>query len=501
MRMASGKLVPVSKPFGSSKVVVRKLLIALSYYEGDREAAEDLATLIADLERTRNREADILLMRRNDAREVSAPVKAKLELKFDRVRLHVCRRTDARGYPHAPNQMFADLAALMAHSAPFATDYYAWLNLETDVVPTRPGWIGELSAAWHEAEAAGKSALGFIHDNPTPHLNGMAIYAPDIMKRIPQLLGSSPQVCYDIWHASRVLPVAEPTPLIYFSYRQPTITPGDLFAVQGAIAPCLYHGVKDGSARSAVRARFVTFTDQAKPVVILHKSEQTLKMTELQDPTTFSVPSLGAPVSGPDADSRANPINRPNVYTYSHKHEGVTKPELAAILAAWSKGWMSRGWNPVVLTLRDAAKHTRFDDFSAAIDKLPCVGDQKRMAHRFYRWLALDVVGGGLLTDYDVLPLKFTEAESGGVRVFSESAATPIFGAFLTKDASATWIEDIMRYDAQPGDQLNGKPHVSDSMIADEVGLSRDHTTDLNHVANFGLGRKSVAMEQFLEAN
>lgn len=550
--MASGKLVPVSKPFGTAKAVVRKLLICLSYYEGDREAAEDLALLLAELERTRNREADVLLVRRNDAREFSAPVKAKLELKFDRVLTHICRRTDARGYPHGANQMFGDLAMLMAHSVPFATEYYAWLNLESDVVPTRPGWIGELAAQWPQVESAQKAALGYIHDDPTPHLNGMALYAPNLLKRVPQLLGANPQICYDIWHAKRVLPLAESTPLIHFNYRQETITPADLFAVRDgqSVAPCLFHGVKDRSARQAVRARFVTFTETAKPVVIVHKSDQLLAATTIQNPTDFSVSSLEAPKPSdvllesplgtqqlacgnrvpvenpttirvgllpsipPDPSvivlGQDNPAKRPNVYTYSHKHDGVTKAELAAIVAAWSKGWTSRGWNPVVLTLRDAAKHPKFEEFQAAIEKLPCVGDRKRMAHRFYRWLALDVAGGGLLTDYDVLPQVPPDALNTNMPVCANWAEhygekDELLALSLNREESAKWVDTLMKYDAQPTDMLGDKPHVSDKMIASRLLHGTENAVvSIGQLAHFnaervGNGRKSVAMEKFLE--
>ena len=82
MRMSSGRLVPISKPSSASAVKVRKLLIVLQYYEADREAAEDLGILIADLERTRSRQADIMLMRRADSGEIASGVQQKLAQKM-----------------------------------------------------------------------------------------------------------------------------------------------------------------------------------------------------------------------------------------------------------------------------------------------------------------------------------------------------------------------------------------------------------------------------------
>lgn len=555
MKMASGKIVPMSAPFGSKqKAQVRRFLICLSYYEGDREAAEDLLLLIAELERTRNHDADILINRRNDARDISAPVKAKLELKFNKVVYHTCRRSDARGYPFAPNQMFSDLVMLMAHSVPFATDYTHWLNMETDAVPTRPGWIGELTAEWRRIEATGKAAMGYIHNDPVPHLNGMAVYSPSLLKRVPQLIGSSPSVCYDIWHSKRILPHAEGTPLIKFDYRKATIAADELF---GDPSVALYHGVKDRSARLAVRGRHVTFTDRPKNAIsaipaeikesmnaqgqslsrsmaaaerapiILHQSDHKLEVSHLQDPTDFTVPSLETPdaevligstlgtqklasgnrvpVENPVTIRVAEaPAKRPNVYTYSHKHDGVAKAELAAILAAWTKGWTSRGWNPVVLTLRDAAKHVKFDEFQAKVEKLPCVGDKNRMAHRFYRWLALDVVGGGLMTDWDVLPADFgpkiiaQHMEPNGL-VRLQTTDDKIVGLYAGKNEATKFVATIMAYDAQPDDGINGYPHVADTTVIKHTIEAAIMAPTIKHF-DTGTKRKSVAMEKFLES-
>jgi hypothetical protein len=43
----------------------------------------------------------------------------------------------------------------------------------------------------------------------------------------------------------------------------------------------------------------------------------------------------------------------------------------AASLEAWSCAWGAAGWAVRVLTLRDAMKHPRFDEFEARINKLP----------------------------------------------------------------------------------------------------------------------------------
>lgn len=516
------RFVPISKPFGSAKAITRKLLIALSYYEGDRGASEELALLIASLERVRNHEADFMLMRRADARDMNPAVVGKLAEKFDVVHKHACRRTDARGYPMGPNQMFGDLVSLMAHTPPFSTSYYAFLNLETDCVPTRPGWIGELIAAWN-GRSAEVAALGFIHNDPVEHLNGVAIWSSDILRKIPALIGASPQYAYDIWHSKRILPHAAPTDLIAFSYRQATVADGAPFTAANGTSPALYHGVKDGSARAAVKARHVTFTEVIKP----NPKAENLSAAEVAAeilPATISVGSLTTfSEAAADAAKAAAfpevsaalvaevfpenaavatglpdvPPKRQTVYTYAHKHAGVNKAEFEAILEAWKTGWTTRGWNPVVLGLRDAAKHPRFEEFQAAIEKLPCATTRPTVTHGFNRWLALDSVGGGLMVGNDVLPADFTPANC----VLSGKTAVVVdgVGIFFAKEPASNFVQTIISYDAQPADLLNGKPHVTDYTVAKTI--LRDLAADFRVVRFDNLPpneRKSVAMQKFL---
>lgn len=464
VRTGSGKWVPASKPFGSSPIKERKFLICLQFYEGDREVAEDLASLICDLERTRNHQADILLVRRADAKEFGSTARAKLESKFDKVMTHTCRRTGARGYPYGPNELFYDLVTLLPQTPPYRDDYYAFINLEPDAVPTRPGWITELITEWKAASAEGFGAVGHIHDNPTRHLNGMAVYAIDIWRRVGSniLAGGSPQVCYDIRHARNLLPHAKHSPLIFFHYRHSTTTPDEVFSPRGdgSIEPAIFHGVKDCTARDAVRARHIT-------------------MTEVRQ------------------------VKRPNVYTYYHQIVGRLgdDAEVQAILDYWRQGWTSRGWNPIILSFKDAQKHPRFAEFEAAVAKFPnASSDKARTVHQFFRWLALDTAGGGLLTDYDVLPDTFTPANKDNpVPCVFQSDNSKVFAGEFPEGKSSWWVDEIIKYDPQPSDKLGETPHVTDHFIAThaalpfQMGMMAHFNADL-----IGTGRKSVAMERFL---
>lgn len=462
-------MVPAQTSFMRKAPVEKRFLICIQYYDGDRQIAEEVASLICDLERTRNHEADILLVRRADAQEFTAGTRAKLEAKFDRVSTHVCRQLDGRGWPFGCNSLAYDLFDIMANTAPYRDKYYAFIPLEPDVVPTREGWISELITEWKQAHAEGFSAIGYIHDNPRRHVNGVAVWSADTARAVPgkQLRGGSAQIPWDVRHADLLLPLTKQTSLISFKFRRPTITSDELFATGAAI----YHGVKDSSARIAVRDKFVAM----KKV---------------------------APLNAP------NPLNAPkrtNVYTYFQQLTG-TSIEDQAILDTWRQGWSTRGWNPVILSERDAIKHQKFAEYGIKIEKLPVAGDKNRIANKFFRWLALDQVGGGLMVDYDALPGEFTPERislDGGPLLLRSDPAAHLFGIWMNRQQSADWIKEIMSYDAQPDDLIGDKPHVSDDTIARRSMLFEFACMDNPPVKHFGAAsvgneRKSVAMAEFL---
>jgi len=75
------------------------------------------------------------------------------------------------GYPGAANRMFIFTAERAAKSGkPF-------LWMETDMIPTRPGWMDEVVK---EYEECGKPFMGpVLHVYDIPHMNGTAVYPAD----------------------------------------------------------------------------------------------------------------------------------------------------------------------------------------------------------------------------------------------------------------------------------------------------------------------------------
>lgn len=420
----AGTLVKVQTGWGEV-AVAKKLLIVVPYYEGDKRDAEDLLNLICDLERVRAKDADIMVYARFDALPIANSTRDRLADKFEKVHLHTCRRRDGLGYPFGPNQMFFDIVSMLGQQANWSNSYYAFLFLETDAVPTRPGWMTELGDAFKRAEGdRGKSAIGYIHNNPTMHMNGVAVYGTDIYRRVPgdKLGGGNPQIAFDIEKAPILLPMAEDCPLFHFEFKRPTITPAEVFmARRNGVAPAIFHGVKDGSARAAVRARHVSFTDTASAV-------------------------------------------RPPVFTYYHPVNAAHEGENQSILRLWAQAWRARGFNPMVLSARDAVKNQHYAAFFAAIQRFPTVLEKQTQLNRFLRWLALETQGGGLMTDYDVLPSRILASIFPGMTGFH--LARPSMGslgmAYADKPSIAKWLDRIQNYEPQPTDMIGDRRDVSD---------------------------------------
>ena len=445
---AVGKLVPVCPPTGA-RPVVRKLLIVLPYYDGDKAEAEDLAGLICDLERVRVKEADIMVMQRYDAHPFDSSLLQRLGDKFEKVHAHTCRLRDGVGHPFGANQMWYDVVAMFAQVNTWNNAYYAFLFLEPDCVPTRPGWIAELASAFQEAQAnRGKAVIGFIHDNPAPHVNGVAVYAIDVWRKAPgnKLGGGNPQRAFDIDKGPILLPMAEDSPLFWFEYRKPTITPVELFAPRKkGVVPALFHGVKDASARQAVRARFVTFQDKA---------------------------------AGP----------RPNVYTFYQPVNPGQDPENQSILRLWLNAWKAAGFNPVVLKGLDAGKNAHYVGFSTAIGKFPTVLEKQQQLNRFLRWVALETAGGGILVEYDVLPGKIRPEGLIGLKGFHLARPREVFNlaaAVVDRPALGKWLDRIQNYDPQPDDMIGERRNVSDINVMRRCA-SEDGVVAEDWIKNFG---------------
>eukprot|EP00542_Grammatophora_oceanica_P002946 CAMPEP_0194065090 /NCGR_PEP_ID=MMETSP0009_2-20130614/84813_1 /TAXON_ID=210454 /ORGANISM="Grammatophora oceanica, Strain CCMP 410" /LENGTH=134 /DNA_ID=CAMNT_0038717821 /DNA_START=119 /DNA_END=520 /DNA_ORIENTATION=- len=113
------------------------------------------------------------------------------------------------------------------------------------------------------------------------------------------------------------------------------------------------------------------------------------------------------------------------------KGTGMTDEADAAMLRVWQEEWTDIGWDPVILTLEDAKQHPRYEEFATKLENVPLWGRSKKKSSMnreynqlcYIRHLAMAAVGGGFMSDYDVLPLKQMVSEVGPD--FTVYSATP----------------------------------------------------------------------------
>jgi len=100
---------------------------------------------------------------------------------------------------------------------------------------------------------------------------------------------------------------------------------------------------------------------------------------------------------------------RPIIHTFfnslrSKKTNRVLRID-AAMIAVWKHAWSLAGWNPRVLGLEDAEKFPGFENMYEAVTAIhPKMSGDRYEIMCYLRYFAMAAVGGGYMSDYDVIP-------------------------------------------------------------------------------------------------
>ena len=100
------------------------------------------------------------------------------------------------------------------------------------------------------------------------------------------------------------------------------------------------------------------------------------------------------------------PKQRPVMHTFFNPLDGGTgmSPEGdRAMIELWKQTWSDAGWEPKILTLKDAENHPEYQELRELVDGT-LLDDYNKLC--IYRWLAIASVGGGWMSDYDNIPLR-----------------------------------------------------------------------------------------------
>lgn len=234
-----------------------KIVIALQFWEGDKVKAMHLARLLADLEPVKNEKVDLAFVARFDATHDQETIDY-VSRKFDVWTLKGTRRGE--GWPHGCNELALDLlhqAANRSRPRQSWDRHKAMYMIESDVIPACRNWLARLSDEWDFAQENGAMVMGAwcpFHA-PMGHINGNMFVQPDLMLKIPGVIGCPANAGWDAFFAPKFSVAWHKSVLMqnHYDYRS-NIPPEILFScVDGVTPPAVIHGVKDFSAEMQLR--------------------------------------------------------------------------------------------------------------------------------------------------------------------------------------------------------------------------------------------------------
>lgn len=133
------------------------------------------------------------------------------------------------------------------------------------------------------------------------------------------------------------------------------------------------------------------------------------------------------------------------VYAYYESIPSIRQEEEFACSNLWKGSWENKGWACVMLNKTHAVASNLFPKLMASMMKQKHI--TPRVMARFTRWCALHAVGGGWMTDYDVLNLGFFPADA--LEIESLHSLQLVAGArsyifYATKEEAAKAIETLI---------------------------------------------------------
>lgn len=132
------------------------------------------------------------------------------------------------------------------------------------------------------------------------------------------------------------------------------------------------------------------------------------------------------------------------------------------LVTYWKRSWENAGWEPEVLTLSHAKCDYDYEKFVQATKKLPTINHKLFEEMCYVRWAALRYVGGGLLTDYDVMNYSFPPTKP--------KTDLEMYGGYwgcvwATEQGVTNFIDEISNNGESYIKIVNDRPHISDARI------------------------------------
>ena len=161
------------------------------------------------------------------------------------------------------------------------------------------------------------------------------------------------------------------------------------------------------------------------------------------------------------------------VLTYYSPCAGL--PPQGGVLERWVNSWAKAGYDPVVLNRSHAEQHPRYSELLQVFKAYPTINPAEYELACYLRWLALDAVGGGLMSDYDVMNVSLFPADIAKTDVlFYERRRVPCL--VQTSEAGSKKLVEHLVHTKPPA----GLHHWSDMVsLMKSDWLAVDHCTEI----------------------
>lgn len=150
------------------------------------------------------------------------------------------------------------------------------------------------------------------------------------------------------------------------------------------------------------------------------------------------------------------------VHTYFQPLEQIAFLEETKLHALWRQSWLSSEFIPITLTHQVAESHKDYERYLRLVSQFPTVNPPGYDLACWLRWLALDVTGGGLMTDYDVICRAFSaeDLQFPNPVTILDRGGVPC-AVYTTVEGASQIVQDVLRVKHVFG-EVNGRPHYSD---------------------------------------
>jgi hypothetical protein len=95
------------------------------------------------------------------------------------------------------------------------------------------------------------------------------------------------------------------------------------------------------------------------------------------------------------------------VSTYYSPVSQIEEQPQRELLELWKKSWSRYGWEPVILGRDDAKESEWYQVILDNVKEFPTSNPRDYELSCFLRWAAMEAIGGGIMTDYDVMNYGF----------------------------------------------------------------------------------------------